>query len=68
MPERMKRVPVLSPFIWIGVVTLVFFNLAAAISQSERLAFAALALTGLFASAALVFGFWANRTLAKARR
>ncbi|MSP94303.1 MAG: hypothetical protein EXR00_03455 [Alphaproteobacteria bacterium] len=64
MKEGTKRVLAYSLYLWIGTAAVISFNIAAAMSHSESLTVAALALTGMAALAGIVFGLWAAITLA----
>jgi hypothetical protein len=68
MTEGTRKVRAYSLYLWIGTGAVVAFNVTAALSHNARLAYAALALTGLAALAGIGLGIRAARTLAKERR
>jgi hypothetical protein len=68
MAQGTKRVAAASVYMWIGIAALIAFNTAAAMSHNPRLAYAALALSGVAALTGIGFGIWASLTLAKQRR
>jgi hypothetical protein len=56
------------PLLWIMTVTVIAFNIAAAMSHSARLTYVSLALTGMAALVGISSGIWLGLMKTKARR